>query len=49
MTPYLDTSALAKLVAVEPETTALRQYLEDHRSLRRVSSAPVRARLPRAV
>jgi predicted nucleic acid-binding protein len=44
---YLDSSALVKLVVVEPESRALRRFLRDHP--RRVSCALARAEVPRAV
>ncbi len=44
---YLDSSALVKLVVVEPESRALRRFLRDHP--RRVSCGLARAEVPRAV
>ncbi len=44
---YLDSSALVKLVVAEPESTALRLYLVDHRE--RVSSALAHVEVCRAV
>ncbi len=44
---YLDSSALLKLVVVEPESRALRRFLRDHP--RRVSCTLARAEVPRAV
>ena len=49
MTLYLDTSALVKLVVEEAETSALREYLAEHRDRRMASSALVRTELRRAV
>ena len=45
---YLDTSALAKLVSSEPESPALRRYLESHASDTRFTSALTRTELIRA-
>lgn len=45
---YLDTSALTKLVVHEPETTALRAFLDEHAGARLVASALVRTELRRA-
>lgn len=44
---YLDSSALVKLVVAEPESTALRLYLIEHRE--RVSSALAHVEVGRAV
>lgn len=44
---YLDSSALVKLVVSEPESTALRLYLVDHRE--RVSSTLAHVEVCRAV
>ena len=44
---YLDSSAIVKLVIREPESAALRRYLQDRSSL--VSSALARAEVSRAV
>lgn len=44
---YLDSSALVKLVVSEPESTALRLYLVDHRE--RVSNALAHVEVCRAV
>ena len=46
---YLDSSALAKLVQREPESTALRPFLHRHRDDRRVTTASARVELVRAV
>jgi uncharacterized protein len=46
---YLDSSALVKLVQVEPETAALRRYLRRHRGDPRVTSALARVEVVRAV
>jgi predicted nucleic acid-binding protein len=46
---YLDSSALVKLVHVEPETDALRRYLRRHRTDRFVTSALSRVEVVRAV
>jgi len=46
---YLDTSALAKLVVKERESTALADWLDEHVSIRKSSSMLCRAELPRAV
>lgn len=44
---YLDSSAIVKLVVVEPESRALSRYLDDHPS--RVSSSLARVEVVRAV
>ena len=44
---YLDSSALVKLVVLEPESAALRHYLQEHSE--RVSSALARVELCRAL
>lgn len=44
---YIDSSAIVKLVAQEPESAALRRYLRRHRPL--ISSALARAEVGRAV
>jgi len=44
---YLDSSALVKLVVVEPESRVLRRFLRDHP--RRVSCGLARTEVPRAV
>jgi predicted nucleic acid-binding protein len=46
---YLDSSALVKLVAPEPESHALRRYLRMHATDERVSSELVRVEVVRAV
>ena len=46
---YLDTSALVKLVVMEPESLALRSYLERFPSDTRFASALARTELVRAV
>lgn len=46
---YLDTSALAKLVRTEAETSALRDWLDDRAGVRLVSSSLARVELVRAV
>ncbi|WP_053721488.1 type II toxin-antitoxin system VapC family toxin [Saccharothrix sp. NRRL B-16348] len=46
---YLDTSALAKLVRTEAETSALRAWLDDRAGTRLVSSSLARVELIRAV
>lgn len=46
---YFDTSALVKLVVIEPESAALRRWLDDQPAPRRVSSALTRVELVRAV
>lgn len=48
MTLYLDTSALVKLLTIEAETPALRAYLVERPSERRVSSSLARTELRRA-
>lgn len=47
MTLYLDTSALMKLLVIEPESSALRDYLGRHGG-RRAASGLVRTELRRA-
>lgn len=47
MTLYLDTSALLKLLVIEPESSALRNYLGGHGG-RRAASGLVRTELRRA-
>ena len=44
---YLDSSALVKLVVLEPESTALREFLSAHAL--RMSSALVEVEVPRAL
>jgi len=44
---YVDSSAIVKLVAAEPESTALRRFVQRRRSL--VASALVRTEVTRAV
>lgn len=44
---YVDSSAIVKLVVVEPESAALRQYLRRHRPL--LSSALARVEVGRAL
>lgn len=46
---YLDSSALVKLVKVEPESGALRRFLRRHRTDGRVTSALARVEVVRAV
>jgi predicted nucleic acid-binding protein len=46
---YLDSSALVKLVVLEPESAALRRFLRAHRNDGRVTSALARVELVRAV
>lgn len=46
---YLDTSALVKLLFVEPESPALRTYLSERAALPRTSCSLVRTELRRAV
>lgn len=46
---YLDSSALVKLVQVEPESATLRRYLRRHRADGRVTSALSRVEVVRAV
>src|SRR5437764_15239404 len=46
---YLDSSALAKLIVKEVESTALRAWLDERLSTPRYSSALARTELPRAV
>lgn len=46
---YLDASALVKLVQLEAESAALRNYLRRHRSEERLSSALSRVEVVRAV
>lgn len=46
---YLDASALVKLVQLEAESAALRDYLRRHRSEERLSSALSRVEVVRAV
>lgn len=48
MTVVLDTSALVKLLVVEPESTALRSYLAGRSTSHRVASALARTELRRA-
>lgn len=45
---YFDSSALVKLVRVEPESSALRRYLRRHRLLPRITSALARVEVGRA-
>ena len=49
MTVYLDSSALVKLIQVETETAALREFLADRRGLARATSALARVEVVRAV
>lgn len=44
---YLDSSAILKLVVLEPESAALQQFLRDRRS--RLSSALAEVEVPRAL
>ena len=44
---YLDSSAIVKLVVREPESTALRSFLRNHRD--RISCSLARTEVPRAV
>ncbi|WP_367136446.1 type II toxin-antitoxin system VapC family toxin [Saccharothrix sp. HUAS TT1] len=46
---YLDTSALAKLVRAEAETSALREWLDDRVGVRLITSTLARVELVRAV
>lgn len=46
---YLDSSALVKLVKLEPESGALRRFLRRHRTDGRVTSALARVEVVRAV
>lgn len=46
---YLDTSALAKLVLPEPESSALHRWLGQHAQELQASSEIIRVELPRAV
>lgn len=46
---YLDSSALVKLVKLEPESGALRRFLRRHQSDGRVTSALARVEVVRAV
>ena len=46
---YLDSSALVKLVQREPESAALRRFLQRYRDDRRVTSALARVEVVRAV
>ncbi|MPZ26262.1 MAG: PIN domain-containing protein [Micromonosporaceae bacterium] len=46
---YFDTSALLKIIRIEPETVALRAYLRDHAEQTHVSSALIRAEVARTV
>jgi uncharacterized protein len=46
---YLDSSALVKLVQREPETVALRRFLQQHRADERVTSALARVEVVRSV
>jgi uncharacterized protein len=46
---YLDSSALVKLVAKEPETTGLRRYLARRADVPRVTSGLARVEVVRAV
>ena len=46
---YFDTSALLKVIRTEPETFALRGYLQDRSDQTHVSSALVRAEVARTV
>lgn len=46
---YLDTSALAKLVLPEPESSALHRWLGQHAQEPHASSEIIRVELPRAV
>lgn len=48
MTLYLDTSALVKLLVAEHESEALRTFLAERPSVRRVASGLVRTELRRA-
>jgi predicted nucleic acid-binding protein len=48
VTLYLDTSALAKLLVQEDETQALRGYLRERSTMRRVACGLVRTELRRA-
>ena len=46
---YLDSSALVKLAVAEPESAGLRRWLAGQPSLVHMSSAVIRAEVPRAV
>jgi uncharacterized protein len=46
---YLDTSALVKLVRVEPESTDLADWLDDRTELRWITSTLAEVELPRAL
>jgi uncharacterized protein len=46
---YLDASALVKLVVLEPESSALLRYLEEHPGNGRFTAALTRTELVRAV
>jgi predicted nucleic acid-binding protein len=48
-TLYVDSSALVKLVQIEPESEALRRYLRRHRTLLRATCALARVEVVRAV
>lgn len=49
MKPYLDSSAIVKLVQREAESDALRRFLRRHRDDRRVTSALARVEVVRAI
>ena len=46
---YLDSSAIVKLVQTEPESSALRRYLRQHRADDKVTSELARVEVVRAV
>jgi hypothetical protein len=46
---YLDSSAIVKLVQIEPESNALRRYLRRHRADGKVTSELARVEVVRAV
>ena len=46
---YLDSSAIVKLVKLEPESSALRRFLKRHRADGRVTSSLARVEVVRAV
>lgn len=46
---YLETSALVKLIRIEPESDALDDWLDEHTELRWITSTLTEVELPRAV
>ncbi|ETA92394.1 ribonuclease [Mycobacterium avium 10-5581] len=46
---YLETSALVKLIRIEPESDALDNWLDEHTELRWITSTLTEVELPRAV